>query len=255
MSVRLKYPLQASTLSRNSCSTIMFPALRAALPRSGVCATIATDIRQGPKSSGGLGVLSLFDYQGTSRTSALVEHRFRQTSLGTMMNTLIEDIVQEIGLYGPLWNMNLTFISKYISHHSWIYHVIQYNFDNKIDLNITHTELGPRRCNDHSIMSLAAKTDLSTADLRSINKVRIFLNVIQLSDITSADGRTHNDFYSITNSSPRPRNTYSWPKKHHITAVDFTRWRKFIRSIYSLHSCYLYSPLGNWVDSKSICLQ
>ena len=49
MSARLKYPLPACTLSKKSCGSIMFPALRSALPKSGICATIATDIRHGPR--------------------------------------------------------------------------------------------------------------------------------------------------------------------------------------------------------------
>ena len=51
----------------------MAPAIKAALPRLGFCATMATDIRSGPKLSGGVGVLSLFDYEGTSRTATFFQ--------------------------------------------------------------------------------------------------------------------------------------------------------------------------------------
>ena len=47
MLTRLKYPLPACTLSKQFCGSIMFLALRSGLPKSGICATIASDIRHG----------------------------------------------------------------------------------------------------------------------------------------------------------------------------------------------------------------
>ena len=53
----------------------MFPAIRAALSKAGICGLLATGMRNGPKLSGGMSVLSLFDSQGCARTAAL-EHFF-----------------------------------------------------------------------------------------------------------------------------------------------------------------------------------
>ena len=104
-------------------------------------------------------------------------------------------------------------------------------------------------------MSLAARLNSSTYYLRSINKVRMYMNIIHLSDITSADGRLLNSDFNTNRGFPHIRNSYSWPKKHHITSVDLSRWRWFASSIFSVASCYLPSPLGNWLDNTSICLQ
>lgn len=74
LTVRLKYALPACTLSKNECNSIMSPALKAALPRTGIYATLSSKIRDGCKSSGRIGCLSLYDYQRASRTALLVEH-------------------------------------------------------------------------------------------------------------------------------------------------------------------------------------
>lgn len=50
-------------------------------------------------ASGGLGVISLFDCMGTSRTTYL-EHVFKSSPTGKMILNNIESIVLEIGLYG-----------------------------------------------------------------------------------------------------------------------------------------------------------
>ena len=255
MSARLKYALPACTLSKNTCTSIMFPAVKAALPRSGICATISTAIRDGPRTSGGLGTLSLWDYQGTSRSSYLVENRFRGTPLGSMMKILIEDIVQEIGLYGSLWSMNFADCCKYISHHSWIFHTCLFNFENNIQLRIKHTELAPQRINDHSIMALALQMYTSSSILKSINKVRIFHNIVHLSDITGANGSNLDSEFLHSSTYKGTRNNHNWPLKHHITAHDSRRWRSFLTDIYPTAPLRLPISLGSCLIPHSQCIQ
>ena len=55
---------------------LMTLKFRAALPQSDFFTIIATNIRDGPIPSKGARDLSLFHYQGTSRTKTLVEHYF-----------------------------------------------------------------------------------------------------------------------------------------------------------------------------------
>ena len=100
----------------------MYPAIKAALPRSGICGTIHTDMRDGPVSSGGSGVLSLFDSQGTQRTSMIVEQIHRRTTVGNYILQNIEDLVLEAGLYGTIWSMPFNAIKEYIATHSLIFH-------------------------------------------------------------------------------------------------------------------------------------
>ena len=74
ISASLKYPLPASTLTEDECNSIMWPVIRAALPKAGIASNIATDARHGPLTSGGYGIISLYHYQGSYRTANLVEH-------------------------------------------------------------------------------------------------------------------------------------------------------------------------------------
>ena len=105
----------------------MFPAIKAALPKSGISSTIATDIRDGPISSFGCGVLSLYHFMGTIRTSCMTEQLMQNTPLGQIIRINIEDLVIESGLYGPLWDMHINTLEKYASKHSWVFATIAYN--------------------------------------------------------------------------------------------------------------------------------
>ena len=76
----------------------MYPAIKAALPKSGIAANMTIEARDGPLHSGGAGVFSLFHYQGASRTSMVVDQCNRQTPIGKFLNLCIEDFVLEVGL-------------------------------------------------------------------------------------------------------------------------------------------------------------
>ena len=82
----------------------MYPEIKAAFPKSGIDANMPK-IRDEPIASYCAGVLSLFNYQETSRTVMVVDQVHRKTTIGMFLLTCIQDMVLEAGLYGSLWNM------------------------------------------------------------------------------------------------------------------------------------------------------
>ena len=248
ITARLKYPLPACTLTESECKSIMWPAIRAALPKSGITSKIAADIRDGPSINGGGGVLSLFHFQGTSRTSMIVEQVPRGTPTGKFLLTCIEDLVLESGLYGSLWQMPFHHFHRYTQQHSLIFHACAYNYANKIIISTPHGELKPQREGDSSLMSIAIDRFGTTKELRSIQRVRMKLGVINVSDISSADGKKVDENFYSTKSNTHRRNTYDWPLKHKISQTDYTVWRKFMKHIFRCNNASLPAPLGSWVQ-------
>lgn len=106
ISPRLKYPLVSCTFSEKECRSIMFHAIKAALPKTGVSSTIDSSIRDGPINSFGCGVWSLYHFMSTARTTCMIEQLMHNTPLGQIIRINIEDIVIEAGLYCPLWTIN-----------------------------------------------------------------------------------------------------------------------------------------------------
>ena len=248
ISAKLKYPLPACTLTEAECKSIMYPAIKAALPKAGISAHISKCIRDGPIGSGGSGVLSLYNYQGTSRTSMLVEQVNKKTPTGLFLLTCIEDLVLDAGLYGPLWDMPFHRISAYIQSHSLVYHTCKYNASNDIQISVNHGELEPQRYGDEAIMHVASQFFGEGKEIRAIQRVRTSFAVVHISDVSSADGRKMDRFFLATKQVRKIRNTHNWPLKHHVTKADYTVWRKLLRLIFSADNEHLPTPLGKWID-------
>ena len=112
--------------------------------------------------------------QETSRTALLIDYCARDTPTGKKIWICIEDLVLETGLFGLLWEMPFPTIHAWISHHSWIYSVCEYNYENKIKISPEHTQLKLKRDGDKAIMAMAALYSDSGRVLRAINRVHMF---------------------------------------------------------------------------------
>ena len=251
ISAKLKYPLPACTLNEAECKSIMWPALKAALPKAGISSYISTAYRDGPRDYGGAGCLSLFHCQGTTRTSMVIELVKRKTPAGFFLLLCIEDMVLDTGVYGSLWKMDFTQISKYIQTHSLMYHMWEYNTKNDIEISVQHAELEPQREGDISLMKLAQQHFHRKTEIRSIQRVRMKLGIIHLSDITTADGKKMEPKFYSTSLPTVWRNKYDWPIKHFISREDIARWRKFLKYIFEGDNGSLINPLGEWIDMTS----
>ena len=189
ISAKLKYPLPACSLSEKECKAIMWPALKAALPKAGISSHISTAYRDGPRDYGGAGCLSLFHCQGSTRTALIVEAIHRKTPAGFFLLLCVEDVVLDAGQYGSLWDAKFTDVKKYIQTHSLIFHMWEYNTTHSIQISLKHTALTTRRKGDTSLMALALRLYTTKKDRRHIQNVRMKLGIVHVSDITTADGK------------------------------------------------------------------
>ena len=89
IAAKLKYPLAACTFTERECTSIMAPAIRAALPKSGISRTMNTSVRDAPITSGGLGVPNLYKLMGTLRTALLVYQCWPKTPTRHLLHTCI----------------------------------------------------------------------------------------------------------------------------------------------------------------------
>ena len=250
ISAKLKYPLPACSLTQKQCKAILYPAIKSALPKAGIASNLVTPVRDAPISSGGAGIVSLYHFQGTSRTAMLVEQIFKRTTTGKLLLTCVEDLILEAGLYGSLWRMPFSLVSQYAQRHSLIYDIWKYMFENDICISTPHGELSPQRHGDVSIMDLASQHYTDTTSLNSIQRVRMAAGIIHLSDLCAADGKTLDTRYLQTNLPPPSKNRHDWPHKHHTTRHDMAKWRKFVRKVFVLDSKYLLKQLGPWIPME-----
>ena len=111
ISTKLKHSVPDFTLTEKEFKSIIYPAFKAALPKSRISGVMTTEIRDGPAYTGGSEVLSLYHYMGTSRTFLLVEQLFRDTSLGNIISVCIEVMVLDAVRYETLCSIPFPNIS------------------------------------------------------------------------------------------------------------------------------------------------
>ena len=124
----------------------------------------------------------------------------------------------------------------------WIGSLWKFCSDHGVALEADHHQApAVQRDNDAYLMELFAArctfsttTKLAQEEWRSLNRCRLFLQVLFLSDITNGDG-THirRDYLLYNGSSRRPQNSrWEWPLQK-PTRSDWTRWVAALRQLSS----------------------
>jgi hypothetical protein len=240
------YSLPATTLSRNECTYIMAPIYKSGLSRAGISHTIPSAIRYGPATMGGLGLMDPYVHMGVRQVESLLTNTWLKTPTGILMEIALDDISMEMGLRSPF--QSITTLKKglaYTVKSSWIHHLLTFTIENGIDIEMHTDILMPRREQDITIMEKAMIDINHVPTLKSINKVRMQLQIVWLSDITTADGRCLDKRF-IKPGSTLKRNHYQWPLKHSLSTVDWQRWKRWCQQISSYNNGMLTDPLGHW---------
>jgi len=110
--------------------------------------------------------------------------------------------------------------------------------------------MGPKRENDTAIMEKVSMQLETISHWKAVNRVRMFHKVVNISDITSADGKALDQVFLAGNQFLGTRNNNGGPAKHHISPSDYTQWRKAMEYIFTSNNLTLQTPLGQWKPSE-----
>ena len=114
----------------------------------------------------------------------------------------------------------------------------------KVNLHRKGDNFPSNRKNDRNIMEIFVNNGYHNHQLASINRCRIFLKVIHLSDITTGDGqyisRSAYNGKSERWSTPR----YEWPNQGKPAKKDWVEWRRAINSSFFVSLLSLILPLS-----------
>jgi hypothetical protein len=93
----------------------------------------------------------------------------------------------------------------------------------------------PKRTQDKTIMDIARGYTDKASTLQSINKIRMALQVIWISDILTADGRNIDPRWLFPVHHKIRRNEYQWPLIHHLSQKDWQIWRAWAHHVEGEH--------------------
>ena len=231
--------------------------LSAGLPGSRINRNLPRDVLYGPVSNGGIGMWNLYDYQGLSQISFLAEHLHEDNISGNLLRCSIEAASIEIGIGRNLFELNYDLYSHLLTD-CWIKNIWKYSHEHNIVIK-ENTTIKPflRRENDLFLMELFTDHGFTKTELQHINRCRLFVQAMTVSDIFDGYGNKYekNSFNCIKDEydvSP-----YIWPRQTAPCCFSIRLWKKAIKqcfprdhnnnTLYTLGRWSYFSPNDNWV--------
>jgi hypothetical protein len=90
----------------------------------------------------------------------------------------------------------------------------------------------------------------SDEQLLWVNKCRLYLRVIYLSDIVTGDGTSIEDIAWLGSMRMHPQREESWPNQQNPPMRAWLLWRKVLKSAFVSRGRRLRKPLCLWLDGK-----
>lgn len=225
----LYYPLLATSMNETQCARLQRHILDQTLGKMGIVRTTPTLLATAPVTLGGFGVISIETVQLIRHISLLLQHGQDPNSVtGKLLISTLEYNVLETGYAGdPMQVPPVT----YTTRNTWISNTL--NSMSRHDIKIRTTLSGLERWTDDDQFIMELLKDYGTnALLATINKVRMFLKVVTVSDLLTADGTTFDrDCIQGKRSGSHPNPShfrYGWPSVPSPTSAERAIWTSAI---------------------------
>ena len=209
----LQYPAAATQLTKEDWVQVLKPLMMGALPRAGFSRHFPRDILFGPRLFQGMGLIHPFHFQELEHLEVILRHCTEDTFLGKQLQMSWEALTLEMGLPGSLtyWDYDTW---ENCATDCWLKTVWKYCQTEDIRIDDHFPKLDLARENDEFLMqAFLDHPDVQNTDLPLLNQCRMFLNVITLSDITSADGTRL--LPGVLDGKPPAQRTHNfhWPRQ------------------------------------------
>jgi hypothetical protein len=175
--------------SLQQCKTIQIPVVCATLNKMAINHNVTHAIVFGPKKLGGMALFQIHTLQDIHIIQYSIGHITTNYGVGKLMRICIESTQLEVGTFEPFMFTLHSIYGPATLTASWVLEI--WSFLKLFKATITLTKIWlplPQRQNDQSIMSLATLYTYREGELRKINRCRIYLRVLSVSDITYFDG-------------------------------------------------------------------
>jgi len=247
---KFDYPLPVTTMSKTQLDAIERPSINALISAMGYNRHFPRAIVFGPVKYGGLGLKSLYFQQGYLAIKWLIKTIREQSRVTDLLRTLVHSTQLEAGTYTHIITspMHRKRILHYLTP-TWLTHLIDFLEEHEIGM-LMDTDWSWRpnlqRQGDEYLMDifLNKRPFFTVSELRSINRVRLFLQVYSRSCIT--DNQSISKHLQTAKHCKAPRvyrvSKLQWPEVC-PSAADWTVWRKALTYLDTTKK----NPLGDWV--------
>ena len=244
----LMYPLNATTLSKKQCEEIMAPVMTVGLNGLGINRYLPRTLVHGTTEKQGLELPHLYTLQGIAHLEDVMIHPYLESLTGKMYEANLEQMLVDTGLGTN--GLSASF-EKYgsLTPGTWMAHLWQFLDEYNLQLR-HHIKVPLRRRRDNYIIP-ALQQHCTTKQLQAVNRCRLYLQVMTVADLASADGYTILDSVMKGEKDLQRPHYYRWPTQHRPSEKDWKVWRNAITLSLTSFGNELRTPLGRWIDSNS----
>ena len=223
----IDFPLTTLCATAAELQKATGPAIRTALSKAGVQRRLPRVLVHGPKAMLGLGLPNPHALQLVAHIRAILQHAHAPTLTGQLLRASYEAMHREAGLPGGLLSQVYSKWAPVITD-CWWKHTWRDATSWGVRLYPPAATAGEAAWREHDqpVMEMFVKQGFTGGTLARLNRCRIQLRVMWLSEIATACGRRLRDGVktgSATTAATRPG---TWPKAPPITPADWRLWRK-----------------------------
>ena len=246
----IDYTLPATYMDTKQCKAINTELHKKFLPKIGIDVHLPLVYRYAPKKFQGLNSLNVEDKQFIEKMKMFLMHASTDTQLGKSIHLILEAMHIQIGTNFPIFSLNY---DKYqcLSEKGWITHLWEMTHKYNIQLKGYYEKPSVSRINDYALMDRLVEMDLHNEnDMIKINRCRIFLNVMNLSDIANGNGNRISHHILNHRKDPDRISKYQWPHQPYPTKNEWDAWDDAIRTCWTNDENFSILPqLGTWIQN------
>jgi hypothetical protein len=242
---KIGYPLPAMSLSENTCYSIQAPTLLALLPKLHLNRNIARSIVFGPIKYGGLAIKTLYSIQSIGQLTLFIRHSREKDKTSTLLNISISQIQLSVGTCTSILELPFSTYGVWLESY-WL--VSFWRFMQRSSLRITLTPQwlpAHTRNGDIALMDHFVSQGYKAHQLIQLNRCRLYLQVITLTDIVSADGMCIIPDTFIGLPLLDRKSTLKWPSQQRPSDKDWAVWSSALKTLQPRNK--LTNPLSEWL--------
>jgi hypothetical protein len=248
------YGLSVGTLNLTQAAKIQSKPLQTLLPKMGYNQKTAGAVVFGPKSMGGAGLRHIYAEQGTQKAQIIIQQLRTQRPLGKLLATQLRWAQRVAGIHEPILIDTKTRIPQ-LDNELWLTTLREFLQASNLGIETPMVKgIKTARKGDMAIMEIVerprGKQRYADADVRKINRCRIFLRAELLSEICNAAG-THVRLECVEMTQEGRCSTDElWPRQPRPGPAHRRVWKRFLRDV-SNDNRSLLIPLQEWTGTTA----
>jgi len=248
----IEYALPTTCFSKKNCEKIQASYFPTYLSKMGINQMTPAAVRSGPTLYGGMDKREVWTAQGSGHNKLLVSFLRKNDTVGAQLDVELRTLQLQAGVSWNVLSRDGSRVREYVDK-CWATHT--WEFNDGCGLTVQREDapwLSPQREGDKFLLEdIANMPEVTSGDLKYVQRCRLFLQVTTLADICTSDGTKICEWATTYGkSNPRPPN-FLYPNQERPTSHV---WREFVRI---LRKCFkagtnnvLRHPLGRWYKGR-----